>query len=216
MFLPVLSEVPMSEYVLKLYPLFLFRQLGQCTALLPHPGPELRLQGHHQGHLQDRQGRISSREVRKEHLVRRYRRFPLPHVRLLPGLLPNQVSQRRQGQGQGARVQRHGRRLRQDHQVRRPRRSVPRLRHLVRRHLHLPRHVLRSVRFSQAHPAGRQQLSHPQFHPGLGCDHHRRTHVLPHRHRPSSHDDDFRTGRQVQGIRRLLPPGKIFFQRSIT
>merc|ERR1712131_292384 len=132
--------------------------------------------------------------------------IPFAHIRLLARLLPYQVGQRRQVQVRHPAVQRHGRRVRQDHQVRRYPGSVPWLRHLMRRYLHLPWHVLRSVRLHQAHRVGRQRFSLPVLHPGLDCDRHRRPHVLPHRHHPSAYDDDLRTGRQVQGIHGLRCP----------
>merc|ERR1711862_571495 len=75
--------------------------------------------------------------------------------------------------------------------------------HLLRRYLHLPWHVLRHVRFPQAHPLGRQQVLALVLPLGLGCDNRLRPLVLPHRHHQASYDDDFRCRRQVQGLHRL-------------
>merc|ERR1711902_333695 len=63
-----------------------------------------------------------------------------------------------QRQGWRASIQRLDRRLHQDHQDRRRPRLVPWLRHLLRRYLHLPWHVLRSLRFLEAHPFGRRRF----------------------------------------------------------
>merc|ERR1712136_727414 len=100
-------------------------------------------------------------------------------------------------------VQGPHRRLRQDPQVRRYPGALPRLRHFLRRHLRLPWNVLRPLRFPQAHPFGTRRRVVPVLLPGLRCHRHFRPDVLPHRHHPSSYDDDLWYRRQVQGLRRL-------------
>merc|ERR1711860_363883 len=62
-------------------------------------------------------------------------------------------------------------------QDRRYPRLVPWFHNLLRRYLHLPWHVLRHVRFPQAHPLGRQQVLALVLPLGLGCDHRLRLHV---------------------------------------
>merc|ERR1712071_271601 len=49
------------------------------------------------------------------------------------------------------------------------RRSLPWLRHFMRRHLHLPRYVLWSLRLAQANPARREAKPVPLLPPWMGC-----------------------------------------------
>merc|ERR1712071_421495 len=52
--------------------------------------------------------------------------------------------------------------------------------HLCRRYLHLPWHVLWSLRHPEAHHRGQGRQPHGLLPPRMGCDRHRRTHFLPH------------------------------------
>merc|ERR1712179_657663 len=89
--------------------------------------------------------------------------------------------------------------------LRRYRRSLPRLRDLVRRYLHLPRYVLWPLRLAQANGCRRGRLCHDLLLPRLGRHHRVRPHVLPNRYRPKAHDDDQWRCRQVQRFPRLRP-----------
>merc|ERR1712018_757124 len=150
--------------------LVLARQPGQRSQVLPHAGPQLRLQGHHQGGLQHPEERQLRREVREEHPQRRLRRLHVAHLRLLPRLRPYSPRQRRQVEQKGRRapVQRPYRRLQEDPQVRRHPGTVQGLHHLVRRHLHLPRDVLRPLRLAEAHLLGENASVFLSFFLGWG------------------------------------------------
>ncbi len=120
---------------------------------------------------------ISVREVCQEYSFWWMRRLTLAYVCLLLGLLSYkvtwlnviasrssysmiseqfQVSQWCQGKGQGTWVQWHGWCICQDHQVWRLCRSLQRLCHLLRRHLHLPWNVLRPLWLAQAYSFGKE------------------------------------------------------------
>merc|ERR1711992_363029 len=74
------------------------------------------------------------------------------------------------GQGWRASVQRIDRRVRQDPEVRRYPGHLQRLHHLCCRYLHLPRHVLRYVRYPEAHAHRRKGLFRGCFLPSwMGC-----------------------------------------------
>merc|ERR1712168_1006072 len=107
-----------------------------------------------------------------------------------------------------ASIQGSRRRLHQDHQIRRRPRSLQRIRHFLRRHFRLPWDVLRPLRFPEAHSSRTRCWVVAFLLLGIRCHRHFRLDVLPHRHRSSSHDDDLRNRRQVQGLHRLLPASR--------
>merc|ERR1719357_229701 len=60
------------------------RKPCERAEVLPHPGPELCLQGHHQSPVRHPQGCLSHRQVCHEHCLWWFCRNPVPSLRVLP------------------------------------------------------------------------------------------------------------------------------------